>query len=66
MTCPNAHNGAKSDRQTPYVQQWASIYLKDAQKRLAAQLEGYDLTIEDTYTLQQLCAYEVCVAIRYL
>ena len=46
------------------MRKWAEIYLKDAQARLAPQLHGYDLTIEDVYTLQQLCAYET-VAIGF-
>ena len=41
------------------MEEWADIYLKDARARLAAQFHGYDLTIEDTYVLQQMCAYEV-------
>lgn len=57
--CPNAGDPAKADRAQPYIRQWASIYLKEALARLAPQLHGYDLTIEDVYTLQQMCAYEV-------
>ncbi|TRM63976.1 histidine phosphatase superfamily [Schizophyllum amplum] len=63
-TCPNAGDRSKSDRGTVYVEEWAAIYLKDAQARLSAQLHGYDLTIEDTYVLQQMCAYET-VALGY-
>jgi hypothetical protein len=51
--------GRKSDRGLPYVKQWASIYLKAAQARFQQQLKGYDLSIEDVYVFQQLCAYEV-------
>lgn len=58
-TCPNAGDRTKSDRAIPYVQQWAGIYLKDALARLRPQMHGYELTIEDVYTLQQTCAYEV-------
>lgn len=57
--CPNAGISSKASRSLPYVKQWASIYLQDAHARLAPQLHGYDLSIEDIYTLQQLCAYEV-------
>ena len=60
-TCPNAGDRSKSDRGVEYVKQWTAIYLKDALERLAPQLHGYDLTIEDVYTLQQMCAYEVCL-----
>ncbi|KAI0825291.1 phosphoglycerate mutase-like protein [Trametes gibbosa] len=63
-TCPNAGDRTKSDRAIPYVKQWASIYLHDALERLRPQLHGYELTIEDVYTLQQMCAYET-VAIGY-
>ncbi|EIW65115.1 phosphoglycerate mutase-like protein [Trametes versicolor FP-101664 SS1] len=63
-TCPNAGDRTKSDRAIPYVQQWAGIYLKDALARLRPQMHGYELTIEDVYTLQQTCAYET-VAIGY-
>lgn len=42
-----------------YVSKWADIYLEDAHARLASQLKGYDLSIEDVYTMQQMCAYEV-------
>ncbi|OSD05745.1 phosphoglycerate mutase-like protein [Trametes coccinea BRFM310] len=63
-TCPNARDRTKSDRAIPYVKQWADIYLKDALARLRPQMHGYELTIEDVYTLQQMCAYET-VAIGY-
>ncbi|KAI0327286.1 phosphoglycerate mutase-like protein [Cubamyces sp. BRFM 1775] len=62
--CPNARDRTKSDRAIPYVREWASIYLNDALERLRPQLHGYELTIEDVYTLQQMCAYET-VAIGY-
>ncbi|KAL5520653.1 hypothetical protein ACEPAF_2654 [Sanghuangporus sanghuang] len=63
-TCPNAGDRSKSDRAIPYVQEWTSIYLRDAHARLAPQLKGYDLSIEDIYILQQMCAYET-VAIGF-
>jgi hypothetical protein len=44
------------------VQEWANIYLKAAQDRLQRQIDGYTLTIEDVYTMQQMCAYEVSLA----
>lgn len=42
-----------------YQKQWVAIYLKDALARLQPLLKGYDLTLEDVYVLQQMCAYEV-------
>ncbi|TFK45691.1 phosphoglycerate mutase-like protein [Heliocybe sulcata] len=63
-TCPNARLPSKSDRALPYVSEWASIYLASALARLQPQIPGYELTIEDVYTLQQMCAYET-VAIGY-
>jgi hypothetical protein len=41
------------------VREWAGVYLQAALERLGPQLHGYDLSIEDVYTFQQLCAYEV-------
>ncbi|KAI0719060.1 phosphoglycerate mutase-like protein [Cerioporus squamosus] len=63
-TCPNASDRTKSDRGVAYVKEWAEIYLKDAVFRLRPQMQGYELTTEDVYTLQQMCAYET-VAIGY-
>ena len=33
--------------------------MKNAQERLAPQMHGYNLEIEDIYAFQQMCAYEV-------
>jgi hypothetical protein len=44
------------------LKEWANIYLKEAQDRLQKQFDGYTFTIEDVYTMQQMCAYEVSVA----
>ncbi|KAF9516142.1 hypothetical protein BS47DRAFT_1341238 [Hydnum rufescens UP504] len=63
-TCPNAHIPSKADRSIPYLREWIGIYLNDARERLQKQIVGFDLTIEDTYVLQQLCAYET-VALGY-
>jgi hypothetical protein len=41
------------------VKEWANIYLKVAQDKLQKQIDGYTLTVEDVYTMQQMCAYEV-------
>jgi len=54
----------KSDRGTWYVKKWAGKYLAEARKRLNGQLHGLELTIEDVYTMQQMCPYET-VAIGY-
>jgi hypothetical protein len=47
------------------VKEWTNIYLKEAQERLQEQIDGYTFTIEDVYTMQQMCAYEVSVAYCY-
>jgi len=62
--CPNADDKSKAERGTGYVAKWASVYLKKAVARLQPQLTGYDLSIEDVYGFQQLCAYET-VALGY-
>jgi hypothetical protein len=41
------------------VKEWTDIYLRAAQDRLQKQIDGYTFTIEDVYTMQQMCAYEV-------
>ena len=60
-TCPNAQSKARGERSLPYVREWAELYLQDARARLNSQIEGIDLSIEDVYTMQQLCPYEVRV-----
>jgi len=42
-----------------YNEHWADIYLQNARKRLAKEIEGFDLIIEVVYTMQRLCAYKV-------
>jgi len=64
MTCNNAGDPAKSDRGQYYVMKWANKYLQDAQRRLSKHVAGYDLSIEDVYTMQETCAYET-VALGY-
>jgi len=64
MTCPNAGDRTKGARGTAFVKEWTNIYLKGAQGRLQRQLDGYTFTIEDVYTMQQMCAYET-VAIGF-
>ncbi|KAH7910544.1 histidine phosphatase superfamily [Hygrophoropsis aurantiaca] len=63
-TCPNAKAHNKADRSLTYVKEWTSIYLHHAHKRLQHHIPGFNLTIEDVYTMQKLCAYET-VAIGY-
>ena len=57
--CHNARINEKADRGTWYTERWSDIYLKDAHRRLQKQFKGFDLTIEDVFTMQQLCPYEV-------
>ncbi|KAH9966467.1 phosphoglycerate mutase-like protein [Russula dissimulans] len=64
MTCPNAGVHSKGRRGTQFLKEWANVYLKSAQDRLQKQIDGYTLTIEDVYTMQQMCAYET-VAIGF-
>ncbi|KAG6902042.1 hypothetical protein C0995_005252 [Termitomyces sp. Mi166 len=54
----------KSSRSLWYLNKWTAIYLKKALDRLQRHLNGYELTIEDVYGMQQMCAYET-VAIGY-
>ncbi|KAM6489807.1 phosphoglycerate mutase-like protein [Amanita muscaria] len=63
-TCPNAFEPKRGGRGAWYVKKWANKYLKDAQTRLQKQIRGFDLSIEDVYTMQLLCPYET-VAIGY-
>ena len=58
-TCNNANINEKGHRGIWYTEHWADIYLQNARERLAKEIKGYDLTIEDMYIMQQLCAYEV-------
>ncbi|THH15597.1 hypothetical protein EW146_g4910 [Bondarzewia mesenterica] len=64
LCCPNSGKKSKSDRGTPFLEEWAAIYLRDARDRLQNQIEGYTLTFEDVYTMQQMCPYET-VAIGF-
>ncbi|KAG8934951.1 hypothetical protein FRC02_008933 [Tulasnella sp. 418] len=64
MTCDNAGHFDKGFRALWYVKKWNEIYLKTAQKRLSASLDGIDISIEDTYAFQSMCAYET-VALGY-
>jgi len=57
--CPNAGDNSKARRSKFFLKEWANTYLKETQDRLQKQIDGYPLTIEDVYTMQQMCAYEV-------
>lgn len=59
-TCPNARDHTRGERAVPFVREWADIYLQHALARLQPHIEKINLTIEDVYRMQQLCAYEVC------
>ncbi|KAG7086094.1 hypothetical protein E1B28_003609 [Marasmius oreades] len=63
-SCPNTGRSSVADRGTWYLKKWAENYLKPARERLQAQIPGYNLIIEDVFTMQQMCAYET-VAIGY-
>lgn len=47
------------DRGSLYVAKWAEEYLQGARARLAPKMKGFNLTIEDVYSFQELCAFEV-------
>jgi hypothetical protein len=64
MTCPNSNIHDKATRGMWYMERWAAIYLKDAHERLSKDLKGFDLTIEEVYMMQQMCAYEVALLLR--
>ncbi|KAF5386513.1 hypothetical protein D9757_005874 [Collybiopsis confluens] len=63
-TCTNANKGNVGNRGTWYVKRWSQIYLNETRERIQAQLEGYELAIEDVYAMQHTCAYET-VALGY-
>lgn len=62
FSCPNTQDSNKADRGTWYLRRWADIYLKKARKRLQRQISGFEFTIEEVYSMQLMCAYEVCVS----
>ena len=61
IRCPNAKIPSRADRSIPYVREWTSIYLQDATRRIQKEINGLDIDTVDVYTMQQLCAYEVCI-----
>jgi hypothetical protein len=62
FSCPNANKPDKGMRGTLYVKRWADVYLKKARKRLQGQISGFEFTIEELYSMQLMCAYEVCAS----
>ncbi|KAF9455034.1 acid phosphatase [Macrolepiota fuliginosa MF-IS2] len=64
FTCPNANNEIAQIGYTRNPVKWQNAYLSRAQRRLANQLPGFNLTIADCFNMQQLCAYET-VALGY-
>ena len=59
FSCPNTGDPNKAQRGNWYVRRWADIYLKKARKRLQGQISGFEFTIEEVYSMQLMCAYEV-------
>lgn len=59
-TSPNAQDKSKADRGVYFVKEWAKVYLENALARLQPQLKGYELTVEDVYTLQQVRKPTLC------
>jgi hypothetical protein len=59
FSCPNAGDHFKARRSKLFLEEWTNTYLKEAQDRLQKQIDDYPLTIEDIYTMQQMCAFEV-------
>ena len=55
--CPNA-NGDLYNLGYDAAEDWEKVYLKDAVKRLQAYIKGVTLTIDDAYSMQNLCAFE--------
>ncbi|EJU01676.1 phosphoglycerate mutase-like protein [Dacryopinax primogenitus] len=63
-TCHNSFDWNKSYRQTPYMKIWLPTYLKDTLPRIQSMLEGFELSYDDIFTMQTICAYET-VALGY-
>ena len=56
--CPNANN-AIGGQGSVFAEDWITIYLESATKRLAPMITGVNLTTTDLYNMQLACAYEV-------
>ncbi|KAF9559236.1 phytase [Agrocybe pediades] len=63
-TCKNFFAHGKGNRADWYFKKWVERYIVHAQKRLQTHMHGMNLTINDVYTMQQLCAFET-VALGY-
>lgn len=61
--CPNANNEISDVSGYPSGN-WTQIYLNQTTARLQQYLAGLNLTADDVYAMQQLCAYET-VALGY-
>ena len=55
--CANA-NGDLYNLGYDAAEDWEKVYLKDAVKRLQAYIKGVTLSIDDVYSMQNLCAFE--------
>ncbi|KXN83922.1 3-phytase A [Leucoagaricus sp. SymC.cos] len=62
--CPNANGEIAQIGNNVFTERWTNIYLSNAQKRLAKQLPGFNLTSADAFQMQQTCVYET-VALGY-
>ncbi|ORY55956.1 histidine phosphatase superfamily [Leucosporidium creatinivorum] len=58
MTCINA-NRPDLTVGPAKMNEWISVYLTDAWKRLGKQVEGVQLTLRDVFNMQLMCAYEL-------
>jgi hypothetical protein len=65
LSCPNAREGPIAYTGfTKAANEWKEIYLKRARERLSKDLPGFNLTINDCYRMQNMCALET-VALGY-
>lgn len=58
--CANANNAVAAFGGVQSTK-WANKYLQPALKRIGSQMKGFNLTVTDLLSMQQLCAYEVLV-----
>lgn len=56
--CPNSNNAIQAFG-TVQSTKWVNKYLQPALKRIGSQMKGFNLTVTDLLSMQQLCAYEV-------
>jgi hypothetical protein len=55
--CANANNAVAAFGGVQSTK-WANKYLQPALKRIGSQMKGFNLTVTDLLSMQQLCAYE--------